>query len=285
MIRGKRWGSRKPRIALAGAVAAIAALSLVGPAQATTTAQQFQFDYGRLKLGGSGTPLDIVDHANATNWLKLQSVFCVDLTGGCTGTNGAVNDFAVTPANFQFQPFTTDVSGVPGETATVDLIPLANVTGNYNFATGAFTTDSGNYESDVTLAGPIAAACKVTPIPLAFSTAKQTPFLGDAFDTAVAVGEPRNGVIDADWATLPTPSGQTPADDSTCSSVLNVFTTGPGGIGLGRDINPVLAATPPPSGGGTVTPPASTPAPTKKKKCKKAKKGSASAAKKCKKKK
>ena len=124
----------------------------------------------------------------------------------------------------------------------------------------------------------------MTPFSLAFSTAKQTPFHGDAFDAASS--PPVNGVIDADWATLPTP-GDAPGgtdDSATCASVLNVFTTGPGGIGLGNGIEPVLEPTSSGGGGGNVQPP---PTAAPKKKCKKAKKGSASAAKKskCKKKK
>ena len=279
MIRGKRWGSRKPRVVLAGAVAGIAAMALAGTAQATTAPVAMTFDHGLVKLGGSGTPIDVVQ--NAGPYPVFTADVCTDTAGGCA----AVGDFTITIANFVFPPATSDVSGVPGETATFGLTPLTNVTGHYNAATGVLTTNASNYKSDVTLAGPINGACRVTPISLAFSTAKQTPFHGDAFDAASS--PPTNGVIDADWATLPTP-GDNPDvvgdDSSTCSSVLNVFTTGSGGIGLGNGIEPVLDVAPPPSGGGTVTAQPSTPAPTKKK-CKKAKKGSASAAKKCKKKK
>jgi hypothetical protein len=280
MIRGKRWGSRKPRIALAGAIAAVTAMALAGTAQATTTPVAMTFDHGLVKLGGSGTPIDVV--ADGGPFPTFTADVCTDTAGGCT----AVGNFTVTIANFVFPPATSDVSGVPGETATFGLTPLANVTGHYDAATGVLTTNSSNYKSDVTLAGPIMGACRVTPIPLAFSTAKTTPFQGDAFDAASS--PPVNGVIDADWSTLPTPADNPDVagdDTTTCSSTLNIFTTGAGGIGLGNGIEPVLNTPPPPSGGGTVTPPASTP--PAKKKCKKAKKGSASAAKKskCKKKK
>jgi hypothetical protein len=264
---------------LAGAVAAVAAMALAGTAQATTTPVPMTFDHGQVKLGGSGTPIDVVEDAGP--FPTFTADVCTDTAGGCA----AIGDFTITVANFVFPPATSDVSGVPGETATFGLTPLANVTGHYDAATGALTTNASDYRSDVTLAGPIAAGCRVTPISLAFSTAKQSPFHGDAFDAASS--PPVNGVIDADWSTLPTP-GDAPggSDDSvTCASTLNVFTTGPGGIALGNGVEPVLEATPPPSGGGTVTPPATTPPATKKKKCKKAKKGSASAAKKCKKKK
>ena len=205
MIRGKRWGSRKPRIVLAGAIAAVTAMALAGTAQATTTPVAMTFDHGLVKLGGSGTPIDVV--ANGGPFPTFTADVCTDTTGGCA----AVGDFTITIANFVFPPATSDVSGVPGETATFGLIPLANVTGHYDAATGVLTTNSSNYRSNVTLAGPITAACKVTPIPLAFSTAKTTPFQGDAFDAASS--PPVNGVIDADWSTLPTPSGITPADD------------------------------------------------------------------------
>jgi hypothetical protein len=266
MTRGKRWGSRKPRIALAGAVAAVAAMALAGTAQATTTPVAMTFNHGQVKLGGSGDPIDVV--ADGGPFPVFTADVCTDTLGGCA----AIGDFTITvPANFVFPPATSTVAGVPGETATFGLLPLANVTGHYEAATGALTTNASNYQSDVTLAGPIAAACRVTPISLAFSTAKQTPFHGDAFD--VGSSPPVNGVIDADWSTLPTP-GDNPSvggdDSATCASVLNVFTTGPGGIALGNGIEPVLNAPPPPSG-GTVPPPTTSAAP-KKKKCKKGQK-------------
>ena len=281
MIRGKRRGSRKPRVALAGAVAAVAAMAFAGTAQATTTPVAMDFDHGLVKLGGSGTPIDIVQDGGPDPVFTAD--VCTDTAGGCA----AVGNFTITVANWVFPPATSDVSGVPGETATFGLKPLANVTGHYDAATGALTTNSQNYQSDVTLAGPINGACRVTPIPLAFSTAKTTPFQGDAFDAASS--PPVNGVIDADWSTLPTP-GDNPDvggdDSSTCASVLNVFTTGAGGLALGQGIEPVLNTPPPDTGGGTVTPPPATPAP-KKKKCKKSKKRAASVSKKskCKKKK
>lgn len=263
MIRGKRRGSRKPRVVLAGAVAAVAAMAFAGTAQATTTPVAMTFDHGQVKLGGSATPIDIVDDGGP--FPVFTADVCTDTAGGCT----AVGNFTITVANFVFPPATSDVSGVPGETATFGLKPLANVTGHYDAATGALTTNSSNYQSDVTLAGPIAGACRVTPIPLAFSTAKTTPFQGDAFDAASS--PPVNGVIDADWSTLPTP-GDNPDvggdDSSTCASVLNVFTTGAGGIALGNGIEPVLNTPPPDTGGGTVTPPPAPPV-AKKKKCKK----------------
>jgi hypothetical protein len=263
MIRGKRWGSRKPRIVLAGAFAAVAAMALAGTAQATTTPVAMEFDHGLVKLGGSATPIDVV--ADGGPFPTFTADVCTDTAGGCV----AVGDFTITIANFVFPPATSAVSGVPGEFATFGLTPLANVTGHYNAATGALTTNSSNYKSNVVLAGPIAAHCVVTPFSLAFSTAKTTPFQGDPFD--VASSPPVNGVIDADWATLPTPADDPadPDDDaSDCSATLNVFTTGAGGIALGKGIEPVLNTPPPPSGGGTVTPPASTPAATSKK-CKK----------------
>ena len=43
---------------------------------------------------------------------------------------------------------------------------------------------------------------------------------------------PVNGVIDADWSTLPTPADNPDVggdDTTTCSSTLNIFTTGAAG--------------------------------------------------------
>ena len=287
MTRGKTGsGSRRGRIALAGAFAAMTVMAFgVATAQATTVNVDMNFDHGLLKLGGSDTPIDIV--GDTPPQPVLHSAICTDTTGGCT----AVGNFTVTTANFDFPPFTSNVSGVPGETATVDLIPDATVTGNYNVVTGVLTTNASNYHSDVTLAGPINGACRVSPISLAFSTAKTSPFQGVAFNAQAdptAPTSPIHGVIDADWSTLPTP-GDNPdvgGDDSaTCASVLNVFTTGPGGLAVGNGIEPVLNTPPSGGGGGTGVAPAPAPA-AKKKKCKKAKKGSAQVAKKkCKKKK
>ena len=152
MIRGKRRGSRKPRVALAGAVAAVAAMAFAGTAQATTTPVAMDFDHGLVKLGGSGTPIDIVQDGGPDPVLTAD--VCTDTTGGCT----AVGNFTITVAHWVFPPATSDVSGVPGETATFGLKPLANVTGHYDAATGALTTNSQNYQSDVTLAGGIGRA-------------------------------------------------------------------------------------------------------------------------------
>ena len=284
MTQSKRRGSRKPRVVLAGALAAFAAMVFgAGSAQATTPVAM-TFDHGQVKLGGSGTPIDIVEDGGP--FPVFTANYCNDLTGGCA----AVGDFTIPIANFTFPPATSDVAGVPNETATFGLTPLANVTGHYDNLTGVMTTNASTYRSDVTLAGTIAAGCTVTPISLAFSTAKQSPFFGVAFNaqgSATAPTPPIHGVIDADWATLPTPADAPGgADDtSTCQSVLKVFTDGPGGLALGNGIEPVLNAPPPPPSGGGTPPATTTP---KKKKCKKkkGKKGSAqSAKKKCKKKK
>ena len=61
MTQSKRWGSRKPRIVLAGALAAFTAMVFgAGSAQATTTPVAMTFNHGQVKLGGSGTPIDVV---------------------------------------------------------------------------------------------------------------------------------------------------------------------------------------------------------------------------------
>jgi hypothetical protein len=251
----RRAGRRRGPAALLVAIAATAVTAFgASSAQATTQSVDMHFDHGLLKLGGSASPIDIVGDSEPQPHLNAD--VCTDTSGGCT----AVGNFTVTIAHFDFPQFTSDVSGVPGETATVDLIPLVNVTGNYNVLTGTLTTNASNYQSTVGLAGPIAAHCLVSPINLAFSTGKNTPFIGDAFDAQANAANPQpplNGVIDADWATLPTPADDPaqPGDDSsTCASVLKVFTDGPGGVGLGNGIEPVLVATPP-SGGGATTPP------------------------------
>src|SRR6476660_7262938 len=211
----RRAARRRGPAALLVAIAATAVTAFgASTAQANTQAVDMTFDHGLLKLGGSSTPIDIV--GDAPPFPVLHSDVCTDTSGGCT----AVGDFTVTPIDFDFPEFTSDVAGVPGETATVDLVPLGDVTGNYNFATGVLSTNARTYQSDVTLAGTIAGACRVSPIDIAFSTANSTPFLGDAFDSLGTLGEPVNGVIDASWATLPTPGDNpdvTGDDSGTCA--------------------------------------------------------------------
>jgi hypothetical protein len=281
----RRVGLRRGRTAVVVAVAAFAAMAFgASSVQATTSPVTMTFDRGKLKLGGSPDPINIAGSADP---VELAADVCIDTMNGCT----AIGDFTVATDDFDFPPFTQmDVGGL-GVNATVDLIPLANVAGNYNFATGALSTNASNYRSDVTLSGTLTGACRISPISLALSTGKTTPFLGDAFDSLGSLGPPVNGVIDADWATLPTPGDNpdvTGDDSTTCANVLKIFTDGPGGLALGNGIDPVLTATPP-SGGGTTPPPAAAPPAAKKKKCKKAKKkgtkGSAQSAAKCKKKK
>ena len=125
------------------------------------------FDHGQVKLGGSGRRSTSSRTAGRSRCSPPTSVPTPRRT-----VWAAVGDFTITIANFVFPPATSDVSGVPGETATFGLTPLANVTGHYDAATGVLTTNPSTYRSDVTLAGTIAAACEVTPITLAFSTAK-----------------------------------------------------------------------------------------------------------------
>jgi hypothetical protein len=278
----RRARLRTARLAVAGAAAAIGVMALgVGSAQAATQSVPMTFDDGALKLGGSGSALDIIDAGAPA---VMTADVCTDTAGSCTGKT--IGDFTVplTPAtNFSFAPFTAHDVGISGQDATVDLIPLANITGHYAHATGAMTTNASNYSSSIVLSGALTGNCTVSPISLAFSTANTTPFLGDAFDPIVTVlpGPPVHGVIDASWSTLPTPTGT-----GSCSSVLSAFTNGPGGIALANGMAPVCPGCTPPSSGGTTGAPA--PVAPKKKKCKKKKsKKSASSSKKskCKKKK
>src|SRR4051812_17687865 len=110
MIRSKIRGSRKPRVVLAGCIAAVAVMGLAGTAPATTAPQAFPFDFGKLKLGRSGDPIVIVDPSPPAHFPVLTADVCTDATGGCA----AGNDFTVTPPNFDFTPFPSNVSGVPG---------------------------------------------------------------------------------------------------------------------------------------------------------------------------
>jgi hypothetical protein len=248
----------------------------VGSAQATTNPVAMTFDDGTLKLGGSDSPVDIVDAAHPA---VLTADVCTDTAGGCA----AVGDFTVTPGNFSFDPFTATDVGVSGQNATVDLTPLANVTGHYDFATGSLTTNASDYSSSIVLSGLLNGNCTVSPISLALSTTNTTPFVGDAFDSQVSLLPPVHGVIDASWATLPAPTG-----DAVCGSVLSSFTNGPGSLALANGAAIVCPGCSTGGGGGSAP---ATPAPVvnppAKKKCKKSKKRSASAARKskCKKKK
>ena len=274
-------GLRGGGAALLGAVAAMT--FGVGSAGAATI--ELAFDHGLMKLGGSGDPIDIIGDGNQ----RADAEVCTDTIPPCDAAGDFTVPFDVQELTFDLPPF--------GE-ATVDLGPEggADVTGKYDFATGRLVTDRLNYTSTFDLAG---ASCVIRPIPMAFSTERSTPFLGDAFDPqGLPLTTPVNGVMVADWPTLPTPADNPndAEDDSATCALLKALTDGPGGIGLGNGIAPVLAPTPSGGGGTTTQSLSSTPVSTpvtsaltkkKKKRCKKKHKRSAGVAKKkkCKKRK
>ena len=185
-------------------LATVVTACVLAPTAAATT---MTFDDARVRLGGI-PELDIVDAANP-----------VTMTTDVAG-NG---DFSLAPAQFDF-PASTPPPIVPGLGVTVDVIPLADVTGNYSQASGLLTTNTSDFAVAVQLSGSTTASCTISPVPLAFSTQNTTPLAGDPFDPGSL--PPLNGAVAAGWPTLPAATG-----DPGCG-IVDTVASGPGGIRL-----------------------------------------------------
>ena len=244
MSKRKR-GRRGLRVALASAIAALG-VSAVGVSSAS--AATVTLDHGFLKIALPDA-FEIID----------------DTTGPVVLSNfeDAGGAYTVTTADVDFPQFSGTLFGQP---LTVDVTPLANLTGTYDPATGTLNGNVSNWSSTIDFAGD---PCVISPIPLAFTTNTNAVFEGNAFDAASS--PPVNGAISDDWAALP------PGVGAGCG-LINSATNAPGGLWLSNGVLQPTFVPPPPEPPAT-TP--TTPAPTtkKKKKCKKKKKGkSASAA-------
>lgn len=258
MSRRKRRGVRRVTVTL---VSALAALGVAGAGASSASAADATFNEGYLKIN-LPDPFHIITQGGMTptGQVKFQN-FAPD--GG--------GNFTVTQADVIFPPFSGTLFGQP---LTVDVDAAANVTGNYNAATGTWTGNPSAWTASIDFAGQ---PCAIGPFNMTLGTATNAIFVGDVFDAAS--NPPTGGALSAAWTGLPAGTG------AGCG-LIDAADNGPGGLWLGTDNGsaPTLVP-PPPTGGGSTTPPATTP--PKKKKCKKSKGKSASAAKKkgCKKKK
>ncbi len=248
MTRSRKVGSRGRRVALAGAFAAVAAMSFgAASASAAPKSLTVPFDDAALTLPIVGTS-DILDPPAAAS-----------ITGTVDDPTGAI-----TAGDLTFPGFTGTASGVP---VHVDFDNTAPITGNLNLGSGLLTTTASTYKAVVQLSPPSGTVCTYDPITLTFSTSGGSPIAGANFTVANGASvSTSHGVLTANWnnATFPPATPTPPTGD--CSLVDSIVHGGNGQLALGNgfDLTPATAA-PPAGGGGTVAPPP-------KKKCKKAKK-------------
>jgi hypothetical protein len=222
------------RAACLGAVVACAVSAVTtGSAQALTTAT---LDHGVMDLGAR-TGIEIVTPTNSV---------LVTITPD-TGTA-----FHISPGGFQFPHFTGTQSGVTIELDSV-LAPGNDLTGTYDPATGAMTTDPASFDVtiavDATLLGFGTSTCVMdvahgNPVPMSFSTEATSPYPGDRFDPLPLSDPPVNGAIATSWTDLPD-STFTSGSANLCA-LLDQQIAGPGGVWLSNGIAPPSTPSPPP---------------------------------------
>ncbi len=227
-----RRSLRRTRAACLGAVVACAVSAVTtGSAQAQTTAT---LDHGVMDLG-SRTGIEIVTPTNPV---------LVTITPD-TGTA-----FHVSPGGFQFPHFTGTQSGV---TIEQDVVLAETLTGTYDPATGAMTTDPASFDVtialDATLLGFGTSTCVMdvahgNPVPMSFSTEATSPYPGDRFDPLPLSDPPVNGAIVTSWTDLPA-STFTSGSANLCT-ILDQQKAGPGGVWLSNGIAPPSTPSPPP---------------------------------------
>ena len=266
MIRSKKEGSRRRRVAVAGAIAAAATMAFgVGSANAAPQDLSVPFDDAALTLPVTGTS-DVLEPPNSA------SISGTGVIDDATGT--------ITAANMTFPSFTGTASGVP---VRVDYDNDTPLDGTLNLGTGALSLAADTYTAVVQLSPPTGTTCTYPGVNLTFTTTTGTPIAGVPFTVANGTAvSTTHGILSAVWDNNDFPAATPSGGDGNCSLVDSIVHGGNGQLALGNgfDLTPAVAP-PADTGGGTV-------APAPKKKCKKAKKKSASSSKKkkgCKKKK
>jgi hypothetical protein len=219
---------RRARAACLGAVVACAvSAGTSGTAQAQTTTATL--DHGVMDLGAFPgveivTPTDPV---------------LITITPD-TGTA-----FHVLPADFQFPHFTGTQSGI---TVELDVVLADTLTGTYDPATGAMTTDPANFDVTIDLDTPLGTSTCVmneangNPVPMSYSTEATSPYPGVPFEPLS--DPPVNGAIATSWADLPA-SMFTSGSANLCT-ILDQQKAGPGGVWLSNGIAPPSTPSPPP---------------------------------------
>jgi hypothetical protein len=218
---------RRARAACLGAAVACAVSAVTaGSAQAQTTAT---LDHGVMDLGASAG-VEIVTPTNPVS---------ITITPD-TGTA-----FHVLPADFQFPHFTGTQSGA---TVELDVVLAETLTGTYDLATGAMTTDPASFDVTIDLNTPLGTSTCVmdeahgNPVPMSYSTEATSPYPGDRFDPLS--DPPVNGAIATSWADLPA-STFTSGSADLCA-FLDQQKAGPGGVWLSNGIAPPSTPSPPP---------------------------------------
>jgi hypothetical protein len=222
---------RRARAACLGAVVACAvSAGTSGTAQAQTTTATL--DHGVMDLGAF-PGVEIVTPTDPVS---------ITITPD-TGTA-----FHVLPADFQFPHFT---GTQPGITVDQDVVLADILTGTYDPATGAMTTDPASFDVtikvDATLLGFGTSTCVMdvahnNPVPMAFSTEATSPYPGDRFDPLS--DPPVNGAIATSWADLP--ASRVTSGSATLCTILDQQKAGPGGVWLSNGIAPPSTPSPPP---------------------------------------
>jgi hypothetical protein len=266
MIRSKKEGSRRHRVAAAGLIAAAATMAF-GAASASAVSKDLSvpFDDAALTLPVTGTS-DVLEPPNTAS---------IGGTGVIDGTTGNI-----TGAGMTFPDFTGTASGVPVKVSFDNNSPF---NGTLDLVTGAMNFPSANYTAVVQLSPPTGVICTYNPVPLVFTTTGGSPIAGVPFTVANGTAvSTTHGILTANWtsSTFPAAVASNPPGGD-CGLVNSIVHGGNGQLALGNGFDLTPPAPPADTGGGgTVAPPV-------KKKCKKAKKGSAQSAKKkgCKKKK
>jgi hypothetical protein len=155
--------------------------------------------------------------------------------------------FHVSPGGFQFPHFTGTQSGV---TIELDSVLADTLTGTYDPATGAMTTDPASFDVTIDLDTPLGTSTCVmdvahgNPVPMSFSTEATSPYPGDRFDPLPLSDPPVNGAIATSWADLPA-STFTSGSANLCA-LLDQQKAGPGGVWLSNGIAPPSTPSPPP---------------------------------------
>jgi Ca2+-binding RTX toxin-like protein len=230
MIRSKKAGSRRGRAALAGAIAATAAMAIgATSAHAATAVFSASFDDAALNLPTLGT-VDILDPPPPAT-----------MTGTVADDTQDPASFTVPQGNFVFPPFTGDANGV---TVTVSFEATAPITGTVSPTTGSVTTAASAYEATVSALG---GSCVYT-LTRAFTTGPGSPFNGDPFTvdktTTPGTWSLSQGIVQTGWSSLP-PSGA----GGACDTVDSIVTSGPGGLEMrnGFELTPPPSVTSPPT--------------------------------------
>ena len=180
-MSGTRSRGVRLRLALASAMAAALTTAL---GASSAVADVITFDHGAVKVAGAGNAIPIVTPADP---LEINNV-----------TYGPGNAFASSTADdFDFSAYSGSAGGVD---FTIDIVPLAPVTGSFDPATGVMTTDPIDYRTTVGVAEPPGTSCVYTT-EFAFSTESTKVIFGDRFDAMAP--PPVNGAVVGSWAGVP----------------------------------------------------------------------------------